>query len=305
MWGNAVCDLSRIPRICCASSTSLPTSVSALFTTRVPLQRSSFAFIPNGTLLLIAFPLRAPRVRQLVAGLFSAAVLVSALVVGGGAAPASAATITGVNQCNGADNVGGQSVECTVTVTNRLDEASSQGSATVEVKECHGAANTVPTCTTTSTESDALVTTVKQCNGSGNGGGGTVDCTVNIVNVVTGTAGTTSAATVNQCITAGEGGGTQPTFVCDPLGSTTNADVTQCNGSGNGGGGSERVTCDVGASVVTSKIPVSVDQCNGSGNGGGATVTCSTTLSYTLRPAAVGPTPTPTPTPTPSSTPPA
>ena len=211
--------------------------------------------------------------------------------------------MSGVNQCNGGDNVGGQSVECTVTVTNRLDEASSQGSSTVEVKECHGAANTVPTCTTTSTESDALVTTVKQCNGSGNGGGGTVDCTVNIVNVVTGTAGTTSAATVNQCITAGEGGGTQPTFVCDPLGSTTNADVTQCNGSGNGGGGSERVTCDVGASVVTSKIPVSVDQCNGSGNGGGATVTCSTTLSYTLLAAVAGPTPTPTVSPTPTPTP--
>ncbi|MDQ1443445.1 MAG: hypothetical protein QOG97_3673, partial [Acidimicrobiaceae bacterium] len=194
--------------------------------------------------------------------------------------PASAAT-TAVNQCNGFDNVGGQATACDVTVTNNLDLATGTTSSTVTIKECHGFAHAALTCTTSTTPSSQLTTSVTQCNGSGNGGGSTVTCNVHIVNNITGVA-PTSPATVNQCIGSGQGGGTQPTVVCTPLGSTTNATVTQCNTSGNGGGGTMRVQCTVGPSTQTSALPVTINQCNGSGNGGGGTVTCTTSVTNNI-----------------------
>ena len=201
--------------------------------------------------------------------------------VSGAALPsAQAAPASSINQCNGTDNVGGQAVECTVTVTNNLDLATGTSSSTVTVRECHGAAHAPPTCTIDTTSNTALTTSVTQCDGSGSGGGGTVTCSVGIVNNITGQA-TTSPATVNQCIGSGQGGGTEPTLACDPLGSTTNATVTQCNTSGNGGGGTMRVQCTVNPSTQTSALPVTVDQCNGSGNGGGATVTCTVQITNT------------------------
>ena len=131
--------------------------------------------------------------------------------VAGAALPSSAqaAVAHAVNQCNGTDNVGGQAVECTVTVTNNRNVATGKTSSTVRVRECHGAANAPPTCTVTTTPFTALTTSVTQCDGSGSGGGGTVTCTVAIVNNITGPA-TTSPATINQCNGSGTGGGTQP-----------------------------------------------------------------------------------------------
>ena len=187
------------------------------------------------------------------------------------AAPVTAAAVIAppaAGQCNGTDNVGGQAVACDVTITNNLDVATGVTSSTVTVDECHGAANAALPCTTTTTPSDQLVTSVDQCNGSGNGGGGTVTCNVRIINNITGAAITPTPATVNQCNEAGTGGGTQPTTACSPFpANTTNATVEQCNSSGTGGGGTMRVRCTVLPSTQTSLIPVSVDQCNGSGNG--------------------------------------
>jgi hypothetical protein len=205
-------------------------------------------------------------------------------------------SVPSVNQCNGTDNVGGQEVSCRVAVVNNLDLATNVASSTVTVTECHGAANTRPTCTRSTTPYSQLTTSVTQCDGSGSGGGGTVLCEVDIVNNITGAA-TTTPATVNQCIGAGDGGGTQPTIVCNPLGSTTNATVTQCNGSGNGGGGTLRVRCTVSPSTQTSALPITVDQCNGSGNGGGSTVTCFVSLvnNITTVPPVIPPTITPPP----------
>jgi len=141
----------------------------------------------------------------------------------------------GVNQCNGIQNVGGQAVRCTVTVTNNLDLSTGLASSTTELVACTGFANAALDCVTTITPSNQLVTSVTQCDGSGNGGGGTVTCSVIIVNNITGLA-MTSPATVNQCNQAGTGGGTEPTVVCDPFpANTTNATVTQCNDSGTGG----------------------------------------------------------------------
>jgi hypothetical protein len=188
-----------------------------------------------------------------------------------------------VSQCNGTDNVGGEAVACEVTITNELNMATGETSSVVEVEECHGAANTVLTCVHSVTPSDELTTSVDQCNGSGSGGGGTVECNVHIVNNITGPA-TTTPATINQCNGSGAGGGTLPTVMCDPIGNTTDATITQCNDSGNGGGGTMRVQCTVTPSTETSFLPVDVNQCNGSGNGGGATVTCTVSVTNNIIP---------------------
>ena len=203
---------------------------------------------------------------------------------------AFAAEPISVNQCNGFDNVGGENTECVVEIINNLDQATGVTSSTTTVTECHGAANAEPTCATLITESTELVSSVTQCNGSGNGGGGTVTCEVNVINNVVG-QDTPLQATVNQCNESGTGGGTEPTILCDPIGLTTNATVTQCNESGTGGGGSLRVLCQVEASTQITSVPVEVNQCNGSGNGGGGVVICSTSLINNVVPAEEGETP--------------
>jgi hypothetical protein len=218
------------------------------------------------------------------------------------AAPAPGAA---VKQCNGTDNVGGQAVACKVTVTNNLDLNTGDTGSTVEVQQCHGAANAALTCTNDVTPSDQLTTSVDQCNGSGSGGGGTVNCEVRIVNNITG-PGLPVPATIDQCNGSGAGGGTQPTVSCDPIGNTTDATITQCNDSGNGGGGTMRVKCTVTPSTESSALPVSVNQCNGSGNGGGATVTCTVSVTNNqITPPPVTPPPvTPPPVTPPPVTPP-
>src|SRR5580658_4204359 len=128
---------------------------------------------------------------------------------------ASGASAPSVNQCNGTDNVGGEAVACRVTVTNNLNMATGVTSSALTVQECHGAAHAPPTCITSTTPSSVLVSSVTQCDGSGSGGGGTVTCEVSVVNNITGTTSPTPA-TVDQCITSAEGGGTQPTMVCNP-----------------------------------------------------------------------------------------
>ena len=208
------------------------------------------------------------------------------------AAPTFVAAPIAVNQCNGTDNVGGQAVECTITVTNNINLATGVTSSTMTVRECHGVANAAPTCTVTPLNSSDVVTSVDQCNGSGNGGGGTVTCQVDITNNITGAA-TTSPVTVNQCNTAGTGGGTEPTIACNPFpANTTGATVTQCNSAGTGGGATMRVRCTVdGASTETATFPMSIEQCVGSGNGGGGFVTCSVSLRTNVTAAQVEPTP--------------
>ena len=210
--------------------------------------------------------------------LLGLALVVTLGALGGTAFGVSAPAI---NQCNGVDNVGGQAISCTVTVTNNLNLATGDASTSVTGTSCSGAANAGLTCIPWSAPSNQLTSSVTQCNGSGSGGGGTVTCSVHVVNNITGNT-TTSPVTVNQCNAAAEGGGTQPTLVCNPLGSTTNATVTQCNQSGNGGGGTQRVQCSVTTSTQSSAIPFSVNQCVGSGNGGGSTVTCTVAITTNI-----------------------
>jgi hypothetical protein len=232
--------------------------------------------VPAGTNSSILSGSAQAGVRAKQVAIFSALVLGAVLVMSFGFVNGHAYGVSSpaVNQCNGTDNVGGQSVACTVNVINTLNLATGIASTQVTGTECHGAAHAPPTCIPWTAPSNQLTTSVTQCNGSGSGGGGTVTCTVGIVNEIVGNS-TTSLATVNQCNGTAQGGGTQPTLICNPTGTTTNAAFTQCNGSGNGGGGTMRVRCTVGPSTNTSAIPLSVNQCVGSGNGGGSTVTCS------------------------------
>ena len=207
--------------------------------------------------------------------LIGPALAVFVLMIGLFAGLASSASAAGgpVNQCNGVYNHGGQEIRCTVTVTNNLNLATGVDSSSVTVQECHGAAGTALLCTTTPSNSSSLTKTVTQCNGSANGGGARVTCSVLVTNNITGNA-ETAPATVNQCQTAGTGGGPQPTTQCSPRGNTTNADITQCNQSGNGGGATQRVKCTVTTSTSTAALPITINQCVGSANGGGSLVTC-------------------------------
>lgn len=93
--------------------------------------------------------------------------LVSMILI---ATPNTAVAQTSLSQCNGTDNVGGQAVDCTYTVTNNITESGT--TSTVSLRECHGAANAPQTmvCTSSTVTSSGLVTSIDQCNGSGNGG---------------------------------------------------------------------------------------------------------------------------------------
>jgi hypothetical protein len=210
---------------------------------------------------------------------------------------ASASAAPAFNQCSSIDNTPGLEVACTVTVTNRLDLGTGIASSTTVARVCRGAAGTTPNgaCTTTTSTSGQLVTSVSQCNAAANGGGGNVICSVSIVNNVIG-APRLLGVTVNECIGSGTGGGANP-LLCNPVQSTTGATVTQCNGSVNGGGADGRVRCTV--TGATSALSVLVNQCNGSVNGGGSTARCavSFTNNVTRAPApAPGAVPVPAPT---------
>jgi hypothetical protein len=209
--------------------------------------------------------------------------LVGSLALASGA---TAATIAATTTCsNGVDNTGGLGLICEVTVANRI--TASGGSATVTVRECHGAAgDPTAACTVTTNALTAPVTAVTQCNGSINGGGGTLRCSVRVTNTFVGLSAGGSAATVNQCV--GSGGGI--TTGCDPFPATTSgATITQCNGSANGGT-LVGLTCTA-TGRASSSHGVRINQCNGSANGGGALVICSANVSNIAAP---GPTPTPT-----------
>ena len=207
-------------------------------------------------------------------------VLVAVVALAFGPAGGVAFADQPIAQCNGLDNTGGLQIACDVTVTNNLNVATGVASSIVTVKACQGVPAALSSCIgPTTTSYNTLTTSVNQCNGSENGAGAVVICTVQVINNITGGTSPT-AATVNQCVGSGTGGGTQSTLNCDPFPATTSsASVTQCNGSANGGGAQNRVTCTVASgSTESAQLAVTINQCNGSANGGGSVVTCKTEL---------------------------
>ena len=233
--------------------------------------------------------------------LASIALVAFALLAGvtlNNAPPASAATIAATTTCsNGVDNTGGLGLICEVTVQNTITAGG--GSATVTVRECHGAAGDPQAlCSTTTSVLTSPVTAVTQCNGSTNGGGATLRCSVDIVNTFVGVSATTLAASVNQCVGSGDGF----TVGCVPFpATTTGATITQCNGSANGGT-LVGLLCTATGTESSAHL-VTVNQCNGSTNGGGGLVICSSSMSNIVV-AAATPTPAPTATAAPTAIPP-
>lgn len=185
-------------------------------------------------------------------------------------APASAVTIGPTTTCNNALGNGG--AVCETTIVNTITPTG--GSAVVTVRECVGSAG-VPdaTCTNTTTPLSAPVTSVDQCNGSINGGGGTLLCSVSVTNNFVGMTSAPNPVTINQCVGSVTTGTVR---ACNPdPATTTDATITQCNGSGNGGGAS--LTCTA-TGTQSAAHSVLVNQCNGSSNGGGTRTVCSATM---------------------------
>ena len=114
----------------------------------------------------------------------------------------SVALATTISQCNSSDNDAAHAISCTVKVTNNIgvNTSGAQRVSPASVHQCVGsAAGGVPDCQPASTTG----TTLTQCNGSGNGGGGVVHCQVDPQSTV-------SAAvpiTVSQCNGTGNVGG--------------------------------------------------------------------------------------------------
>ena len=218
-------------------------------------------------------------------GLFAVALLIGVTLTS--APPVSAATIAATTACsNGVDNTPGLGLICEVTVNNTI--TASGGSATVTVRECHGAAgDPEASCTVQTSVLAEPVTAVTQCNDATNGGGGTLRCSVQVTNTFVGVIATPTAVTINQCV--GSGGGI--TIGCDPFpATTTGATITQCNGSANGGT-LVALTCTASGTQALAHA-VTINQCNDSTNGGGALVICSATITNIAAAASVAPVPT-------------
>lgn len=237
------------------------------------------------------------------AALAGAALVAAAGMLGLGAAGAASAAVAAACNSYGA-TLAGQGMECTVSVDNYVNGVDEY--STVTVQECHGAAYTVllaPACSTTVIVNTELTLAVTQCNGTLNGGGSNVTCSVLVTNHFSG-APAAALATIDQCIGSGAGGTspTGPPLNCSPPGSTTSATVTQCNGSVNGGGAPLRVNCTVSPGALTA-LPVLVDQCNGTVNGGGSVLFCFAAYASEYNATLFPPVPTaPSTTTTPSTT---
>ncbi|HVL54298.1 MAG TPA: hypothetical protein VM344_08575, partial [Vitreimonas sp.] len=216
------------------------------------------------------------------------------------ATPVVAATvIAATTTCNNdTDNTPGLGAICEVTIQNTITAVG--GSATVTVRECHGAAgDPEAACTTYVMVLTEPVTNVTQCNDSMNGGGGTLRCRVQITNTFVVQDPQPTNVTVNQCVGSGDGIANN----CDPFPATTSgATITQCNGSANGGTLVELRCTATG--TQSDAFSVTVNQCNGSTNGGGALVICSANIDTAFVPAPTAPPSAPTlPTDAPSAPP--
>ena len=211
-------------------------------------------------------------------GMVALALLVPVSIIAAG--PVAAAPLNAAGACaTGTGNVGGQCIVCDVTVVNTITAIG--GNATVTVHECLGSAGD-PTdgtgpgghrCTTTVTSFNEPVTAITVCDGSANGGGGKLLCSIKVTNNFVGISPGGLAATVNQCVGSVTTGTVR---ACNPDPATTSgAAITQCNGTANGGGSS--LTCKASGTMASAFL-VWINECNGSGGGGGALVVCTASL---------------------------
>lgn len=139
---------------------------------------------------------------------------------------------TSVNQCNASANGGGATLRCSITVINTITGAATTAAAAIN--QCVGSLDTgdVRACDPDPATADASVDGITQCNGSVNGGGGSMTCSVD-----------PSLTSSNSAFS----------FLAN-----------QCNGSANGGGA--LIECSVDMSTVV--LPADA----GGGTGGGGTL---------------------------------
>jgi len=133
----------------------------------------------------------------------------------------SSSLVTMVQQCNNSDNDAAHTISCEVHITNNISAGTPNAKPLTKASTNQCVGSGVPAklrCTPFPASAGAA--TVTQCNGSANGGGGTVDCAVD------------PASKVSRAIPVR---------------------VNQCNGTGNPGG--SVVSCE--ASLIT-KITSSV-----------------------------------------------
>jgi len=229
-------------------------------------------------------------------GMVALALLIPALAIS--VSPVAAAhTIAASTTCNnGVGGGGGQGVICEVTIVNTI--TATGGSAVVTVHECIGSAGAPLSgvCSTTTTNLTKPVTVVNQCNGTVEGGGSTLRCSVVITNHFVGVTPGASGVTINQCVGSGDGLVTG----CNPLQATTSAVITQCNGSANGGN-LVQLTCTA-SGTRSSAFAMTINQCNASANGGGSLVICSATMANAVTAPTAAPTGSARSTPPPTST---
>jgi len=127
----------------------------------------------------------------------------------------SSSLVTMVQQCNNSDNDAAHSISCEIHITNNISAGTPDAKplTRASINHCVGSA-APPKVRCTPFPATAGAATVTQCNGSANGGAGTVDCAVD------------PASRVSRAIPVR---------------------VNQCNGTGNPGG--SVVSCE--ASLVT------------------------------------------------------
>ncbi len=125
-----------------------------------------------------------------------------------GVSTASGDLVTSVNQCNNSANGGGNTLLCSVTITNNISVSGASAATPATINQCN---NNQPdglgTAPNVCVPSDASTTgaTITQCNGSGNGGGlvAPSGCTAS------GTVSSTLPVTINQCNDSANGGGSR------------------------------------------------------------------------------------------------
>ena len=256
--------------------------------------------------------------KRIILGVSALVVVAFALVSVFGNTAKQAHAAAAPPQCNAEMNQSGYGVHCTITIVNYVDAGGGLAGtppSTMTMTRCAGATGPVfdgsvvcdPPVVTPLTEP---VTSVNQCNGSGNGGGGIILCTVSITNHFAEQPGAIVPATVYQCVGSVITGTGAPGS-CTPantpgISSVAEATVGQCNGSGNGGT-SVGFTCSVSfGSTMATTFPVNINQCNGSAEGGGALTICEASVTNLVDAPPATATPTSTvaaATATPSSTP--
>ncbi|MEA2438321.1 MAG: hypothetical protein QOF65_2877, partial [Thermoleophilaceae bacterium] len=166
---------------------------------------------------------------------------------------AAAPSIGTVDQCSNTGSSGGDTLTCSVTITNdfAFNPATPNqptGLATIVMTvSCTGSAVCPTGGTSTST---TPVTVITQCNNAGLGGASTVTCTVTVTNNLSGyPIGAAIDSTVSQC--QSPGAVNTLTCVATPPGNSRTGSagpggqsVAQCNSSGGAGG---TMTCTVTA----------------------------------------------------------